>query len=158
MNLKSHHFIMCLCWLSRSPSSPMRSRTAEEACCSKAVPSPLRLNLTSHRTWTTGYNATLRHFNHVWLTKLRRSPSLRFKVFGSVGDVILLVFARLSASLVIWPFFPILPQDSSFSTYYRREHPLVDTWKITCLKLQLVCIWIAAYKMWTTVKEMSGAA
>lgn len=49
-----HHFIMFLCWLSRSPSSPMRSRTAEEACCSKAVPSPLRLNLTSHRTRATG--------------------------------------------------------------------------------------------------------
>lgn len=62
MNLNSHHFIMCLCWLSRSPSSPMRSRTAEEACCSKAVPSPLRLNLTSHRTWTTCCNTTLRHF------------------------------------------------------------------------------------------------
>lgn len=40
-----YHLIKVLCWLSRSPSSPIRSRTAEEACCSKAVASPPRLNL-----------------------------------------------------------------------------------------------------------------
>lgn len=40
-----HHFIILLCWLSPSPSSPMRSRTAEDACASKALPSPLKLRL-----------------------------------------------------------------------------------------------------------------
>lgn len=133
-----HHFIMFLCWLSRSPSSPMRSRTAEEACCSKAVPSPLRLNLAPHRTWATGYNKQRMHFNHVWchfsteISKVYAWPSLGVEVFGSVGDVILLIFAQLSASLDLWLFFPIFPQTSPFSTDHCREHPLVETRKITC--------------------------
>lgn len=53
------------------------------------------------------------------------SPSLRLKVFGLVGDVEFLVFARLSAPLVVGPFFAIclLP---SFSPNHGREHPLVE--------------------------------
>lgn len=60
--LNFYHFIICLCWFSRSPSSPMMSRTAEEACCSKAVPSPPRLNLTPHRTPVTRLNTQMIHF------------------------------------------------------------------------------------------------
>lgn len=69
-----HHFIMFLCWLSLSPSSPMRSRTAEEAFCSKSVPPPLRLNLISARTRSAGYNTVKKHIDLVWyhfLTKLK---------------------------------------------------------------------------------------
>lgn len=46
VNLNSHHFISALCWFNWLPSSPIRSRTAEEACCSKLPPSPPRPKLT----------------------------------------------------------------------------------------------------------------
>lgn len=57
----------------------------------------------------------------------RASPSLRVKVFGSVGDVILLVFARLSAFLALWSSFLVFLRPSSLSPYHLREHPLVET-------------------------------
>lgn len=54
-----HHFIIFLCRLKWSPSSPIRSRTAEDACSSNALASPLRLNLTAHRTWVRSQTHTL---------------------------------------------------------------------------------------------------
>lgn len=71
------------------------------------------------------------------ISKVCASPSLRVEVFGSVGDVKRLIFARLSASLVLWPFFPIFLQASPFSTNHCGEHPLVETWSITCQHLSL---------------------
>lgn len=128
-----NHFMMFLCWLSRSPSSPMRSRTAEEACCSKTVPSPLRLKLTSHKTED---NPQVRkrklHFLSLVFETFNFSPPLRVEVFGSIGDVILLVFARLSAFLALWPIFPVSLQASPFSTDYSGKHLLVTTNGTAC--------------------------
>lgn len=125
---------MFLCWLSRSPSSPIRSRMAEEACCSKTVPSPLRLNLTPRRTERQQVSRRKLHFLMPFSSFIC-SPSLRVEVFGSVGDVILLVSAQRSAFLVLRPIFSISLQASPFSTNYSREHLLVTTNGTTCHKL-----------------------
>lgn len=45
MNAAAHHFIRLLCWFKDLLSSPIRSRTAEDACCSKEPPSVPRLSL-----------------------------------------------------------------------------------------------------------------
>lgn len=60
------------------------------------------------------------------------SPSLRVEVFGFVGDVVLLVFARLFAFLALGPFFTVRLQVSLSPTNHGGEHPLVETRKITC--------------------------
>lgn len=55
-------------------------------------------------------------FSHFKEASMVASPSLRVEVFGSVGDVKLGVFARLSAPLVLWPFFKTVLHASLFST------------------------------------------
>lgn len=66
------------------------------------------------------------------------SPSFRVEVFGFVGDVVLLVFARLLAFLALWPFFTVRLQVSLSPTNHGREHPLVETRKIACQNMSLI--------------------
>lgn len=86
-------------------------------------------------TTTTGYNP----FGSCLVSQLAEfqvlfsvSPSLRVEVFGFVGDVVLLVFARLFAFLALGPFFTVRLQVSLSPTNHGGEHPLVETRKITC--------------------------
>ena len=76
------------------------------------------------------------NFTHIFfflIALFHASPSLRVKVFWSVGDVILLIFSHLSAFLVLWSIFLILPVATPLSTYHCREHLLVDAWKSALL-------------------------
>lgn len=68
----------------------------------------------------------------------RVSPSLRVEVFGFVGDVVLLVFARLFAFLALGPLFTVRLQVSLSPTNHGREHPLVETKKITRQNMSLI--------------------
>lgn len=43
--IRCYHFMMLLCWVRVAFSSPIRSSTAVDACCSNVVPSPVRLSL-----------------------------------------------------------------------------------------------------------------
>lgn len=58
--LSSHHLIIFLCWSSVLFSSPIRSRTAEEACWSNKLPSAARLSL---RTKTPAHNPNFTHYS-----------------------------------------------------------------------------------------------
>lgn len=114
----------------------MRSRTAEEACCSKALPSPPRLNLSTHNT---GQNSIKHKAIHIFLKKqmqqFNASPSLRVKVFRSVRDIILFIFAWLPLFLGLWSLFAIFLLTSSFTTYHLWKHPLVEIERITWYKV-----------------------
>lgn len=92
-------------------------------------------------TTTTGYNpfgsrlvSQLAEFQVLF----RVSPSLRVEVFGFVGDVVLLVFARLFAFLALGPLFAVRLQVSLSPTNHGREHPLVETRKNTCQNMSLI--------------------
>lgn len=69
------------------------------------------------------------------MQQFNASPSLRVKVFRSVRDIILFIFAWLPFFLGLWSFFTIFLLTSSFTTYHLWKHPLVEMERITWYKV-----------------------
>lgn len=84
--------------------------------------------------------------------KIRTIPSFRFKVFGSVGDVEVLVSTRLPVPFALRSVcIDVLVRFPFLSSNHFREHALMDTkesgWVFTVILLNTILLYIRVAKI-----------